>query len=141
MARRRKRSRTRKVGNHRQAPRPSSWDCPRGWCRFCGESIIEDGKQNKRKHWHQECADTWRVANNPSEARKHVFLREKGTCQECGCKSLNMKDFHVDHITPLFEANGEIYYYTEKNMQLLCHDCHAEKTKCDMIRFRELKGS
>lgn len=140
MARRRKRSRTRKEGNHRQAPRPSTWDCPRGTCRFCGEDIIEDGKHNKRKHWHQACADTWRIANNPTEARKHVYAREKGVCQDCG-EPTPMKKFHVDHIVPLFEASGDIHFYTEKNMQLLCHDCHGVKTKTDMIRFRELKGS
>lgn len=141
MARRRKRSRNRKEGNHRQAPRPSSWDCPRGTCRFCGEDIIEDGKQNRRKHWHQACADRWRVMNNPDEARRHVFLREKGTCEKCGKKSLHMKDFQVDHVKPLFEANGDLSYYGEENMQLLCYDCHLEKTKSDMIRYRELNAS
>lgn len=67
-----------------------------------------------------------------------MFLREKGTCQGCGEKHLDMRAFHVDHIVPLFEAKGDIFYYTEKNMQLLCHDCHKEKTNEDMKRFRAL---
>lgn len=57
MARRKRKSKNRKDGGHRQAPRPASWNCPRGTCRFCGDDIIENGKQNKRKHWHQACAD------------------------------------------------------------------------------------
>lgn len=141
MARRKKRSRTRKPGNHRQAPRPASWDCPRGICRFCGEAIIENGVQNNRKHWHQACADWWVIANSPTKARQHVFRREHGTCQGCTTKSISLKDFHVDHIVPLFEAEGELRYYGPENMQLLCHDCHREKTKADMIRFRLLKAT
>lgn len=139
MARRKKRSRDRKPGNHRQAPRPASWDCPRGTCRFCGQSIIEGGVQNNRKHWHQACADRWKIMNSPTEARKFVFRREHGTCQGCSGKSLLMKDFHVDHIKPLFEAGGDLSYYGSENMQLLCHDCHKAKTKTDMDRFRTLK--
>lgn len=139
MARRKKRSRTRKPGDHRQAPRPASWDCPRGTCRFCGEPIIEGGVQNNRKHWHQACADRWKVMNSPTEARKLVFRREKGICQCCGFKSLTMKDFQVDHIKPLFEADGDPSYYESTNMQLLCHPCHKEKTKIDMVRYRGLK--
>lgn len=138
MPRRRKRSRNRKSGGHRQAPRPASWNCPRGYCRFCGEPIIEGGKQNNRKHWHQACADAWSIANNSTIARQHVFVREKGTCQGCGHQSLDKRDFHVDHIVPLFEANGDIRFYCEENMQLLCHDCHKGKTRADMERYRAL---
>lgn len=139
MARRKKRSRSRKPGNHRQAPRPASWDCKRGNCRFCGEPIIENGVQNNRKHWHQECADLWVIMNNPDKARRHVFLREKGTCQGCGFTSPLMKDFQNDHIKPLFEAEGDLSFYDPENMQLLCKDCHLEKTRSDMERYRGLK--
>lgn len=141
MARRRiKKSRNRKSGGHRQAPRPTTWDCPRGNCRFCGEPIVENGKQNNRKHWHQKCADIWKIANNPTDARKHMFLREQGKCETCEFTSIKMIDFQVDHIVPLFEANGKLVYYTETNMQLLCKSCHADKTKIDMIRYRATKG-
>lgn len=139
MRSRRKRSRTRKEGNHRQAPRPSSWDCPRGTCRFCGEDIIEDGKQNKRKHWHQACADTWRKINDPTESKKAVFLRERGNCQGCDFKSINIRDFDCDHIKPLIESDGDLTYWMMNNLQLLCKDCHKDKTKVDMIRLRETR--
>lgn len=141
MARRKKRSRIRKPGNHRQAPRPASWDCKRGTCRFCGSPIIEGGVQNNRKHWHQSCADVWIICNSATKARQFVFKRESGTCQECGCKSRKLTDFQVDHIVPLFEANGELRYYTSENMQLLCIECHRKKTAIDMDRFRAAKRS
>ena len=142
MPRRRKRSRTRRITSHRQAPRPTSWDCPRGTCRFCGEPIIEDGKQNNRKHWHQPCADTWRLINNQSESKKAVFVREKGTCQGIGCSftSISIRDFDLDHIKPLMEAHGDLSYWKMGNLQLLCKVCHKEKTKEDMKRFRASKG-
>lgn len=140
MARRRKRSRNRKDGNHRQAPRPDTWDSPRGFCRFCGEAIIEDGKQNNRKRWHQECADQWVIMNQPSAARKHVFARESGICQICGNSSRLMSDFHVDHIKPLFLAEGDLSYYGAENMQLLCRPCHKIKTKSDMEVYRTKKA-
>lgn len=79
--------------------------------------------------------------NSPTEARKFVFRRERGTCQGCGFKSLTMKDFHVDHIKPLFEAQGDPSYYESTNMQLLCHDCHKDKTRADMVRYRGLKAT
>lgn len=143
MARRKKKSKsTRQETSHRKAPRPSTWNCSRGWCRFCGEKIIEDGKQNRRKHWHQPCADRWKIMNDPKLARHHVFIREKGTCQGegCGFRSPLMKDFQVDHVRPLFEAQGDLSYYGDENMQLLCISCHLKKTKEDMARFRESGG-
>lgn len=79
--------------------------------------------------------------NNATQARKVIFRREKGACQCCGVKSLLLKDFQVDHIVPLFESGGELWYYGSENMQLLCVDCHKEKTRQDMIRFRLLKGT
>lgn len=74
--------------------------------------------------------------NNPSEARKHVFLRERGTCQGCGVISVLAMDFEVDHIRPLFEADGDLSFYAPENLQLLCSSCHKTKTQEDMIRWR-----
>lgn len=143
MPRRMKKSKSRrKTGNHRQAPRPTSWNCSRGYCRFCGEPIIEDGKQNNRKHWHQSCADTWRRMNNPSESKKIVFHRERGKCQGENCKysSLDIKDFDLDHIKPLIESNGDMTYWMLGNLQLLCKRCHKTKTAIDMERLKQARA-
>lgn len=127
-----------KFDNHRKPPRPDSWNVERGNCRFCGGPIVEHGKVNRRKHWHQSCADLWRIMNNPTVAKHHVFLRERGTCQGCGMISPLPADFDVDHIEPLFEAFGDPRYYEPENMQLLCKSCHRDKTKEDMQRYHEI---
>lgn len=77
--------------------------------------------------------------NSPSEARRFVFLRERGKCQGCDFQSVLMRDFDVDHIEPLFEAFGDGSYYEPENMQLLCKPCHKEKTKEDMRRYHDLQ--
>ena len=123
------------MANHRKPPKPKSWQCLRGTCRFCGEDIIEDGRVNKRKHWHQACADTWRIMNNPADARKFVLDRDAHTCQNCGHQDHNGW-FEVDHVRPLFEANGDATCWMPENLVLLCGTCHQKKTKIDMERFR-----
>lgn len=119
--------------DHRQPPKPIFWNVPRGSCRFCGTEIVENDKINRRKHWHSKCAKTWRIMNNPSDAREYVLKRDRKTCQECGEKKMA---FEVDHIRPLFEAKGNLDYWKPENLVLLCRPCHVEKTRADMIRFR-----
>jgi hypothetical protein len=137
MPRRSRPKRTTKTVSHRVPPKPASWFCDRGTCRFCGEPIIENGKVNGRKHWHTPCALVWNVMNNPSEARLHVTRRENFTCEECGYHNVDGR-FEVDHIKPLFEAKGDPTYWQSPNLMLLCLDCHKIKTKADMIRFRAM---
>jgi 5-methylcytosine-specific restriction endonuclease McrA len=142
MARRRKKSKTKRSTDHRTPPRPATWDSPRGHCRFCGEAIIENDKQNMRKRWHEPCAKDWVLINQFAEARKAVFLRERGKCQADGCEftSLTLKGFQVDHIKPLFEnIHGDLDYWRLKNLQLLCVEHHKIKTKADMVKFRASK--
>lgn len=131
--------------SHRKPPKPKSWNCKRGTCRYCGEAIIEDGKQNNRKHWHTQCGELWSIMNNPSEARKFILKRDKKTCQECGRKHIsnmldpNYVDFDVDHVKPLFEAHGNHSYWQPENLILLCKPCHLVKTRTDMEKFRANK--
>ena len=142
MARRVRKSKKKRSTNHRTPPRPSTWDLPRGNCRFCGNPIIENGVQNNRKRWcSPHCIKEWKLINQFSEARKAVFIRDEGKCQRDGCNftSLSLKDFQVDHIKPLFEARGNLDYWKLPNLQLLCKLCHKEKTKDDMNKFRETK--
>ncbi len=123
-----------KKESHRKPPKPASWNCKRGTCRYCGEDIIEDGLKNTRKHWHQACANTWKVMNNPSVAQRVVLRRDKYTCQSCGHHDRN-GSFDVDHIKPLFEANGDPSYWQTPNLRTLCKDCHKVKTREDMKRY------
>lgn len=130
-----RRSRGRVSASHRIPPKPPSWNCERGTCRFCGEAIIENGKVNRRKHWHQPCADLWKIMNDPKVAREHVLRRERYTCEGCGVHD-RFGTFECDHIRPLYEAKGDPTYWQPGNLMLLCVECHKEKTKADMVRFR-----
>lgn len=127
-----------KKSSHRRPPKPEHWKCKRGTCRFCGDPIIEEGKQNNRKHWHQPCADLWRIMNNPQDARRHVLDRDEYTCQGCGHED-RFGTFEVDHVKPLFEADGDPTYWQPENLTLLCEPCHQRKTQADMVRWRALK--
>ncbi len=120
--------------SHRKPPKPVSWNCARGTCRFCGEDIVENDKINTRKHWHQACADVWKIMNDPKRARQVVSRRDKYTCQVCGHHDRH-GSFDVDHIKPLFEANGDHSYWQAPNLRLLCKPCHKVKTKEDMERY------
>lgn len=124
--------------SHRKPPKPLSWNCARGICRFCGENIVENGKTNTRKHWHQKCANTWNIMNDPKEARKVVGKRDKYQCVVCS-KDVRHERYDVDHIKPLFEANGDPTYWQLPNLRTLCVDCHKDKTREDMVRFHEAK--
>lgn len=126
------------MGKHqdnRKPPRPATWDSPKGNCRLCGEAIIEKGVQNKRKNWHCECIALWLIMSCPTDARKHVWHREKGVCQGCGRDSWTYaSQWHVDHHKPLFEAENDLSYWHPDNLRLLCQDCHRDKTNVEATR-------
>jgi len=126
------------MANHRKPPKPIHWNVPRGQCRYCGEEIIENGKRNNRKHWHSKCVSIWNTMNNPTYARRAIHKRDKYTCVSCGYHD-RFGHFDVDHIKPLFEANGDPSYWQADNLRLLCSDCHKEKTREDMARFHEAR--
>lgn len=130
--------------SHRKPPKPVTWDSPKGSCRFCGEPIIENGKQNNRKNWHTECVHVWKVMNDPKYAREFVYLRDHGKCRDCSCTCAlkwyqTGSTFEVDHVKPLFEANGDLSYWHPDNLLLRCTECHKLKTKSDMERYRAAK--
>lgn len=76
--------------------------------------------------------------NDPKEARRVVSRRDKYKCVVCE-KSVKDERFEVDHIKPLFEANGDPTFWQAPNLRTLCVECHKDKTREDMVRFREAK--
>lgn len=115
---------------YRKPPKPPTWNSPKGSCRYCGDEIIDNGVQNKRKNWHKACLDIWLIMTSPSDARRHVWHREKGVCQGCGKDHWGYSDtWQVDHDKPLFESEGNLTFWHPDNLKLLCRDCHASKTK------------
>ena len=125
-------------GNFRLPPKPDSYYVQKkGICRWCGKKIIENKKHNTRKTWHQDCATDYMIIYHSTEARKHIWKRDKGKCNGCG-KQCTRRGWDLDHVRPLLEQKGlkedelDWTYYGLDNMQTLCRPCHREKTNKDI---------
>jgi hypothetical protein len=125
-------------GNFRKPPKPNSYYVQeKGICRWCGKKIIENKVHNKRKTWHQDCATEYMIIYHSGEARKHIWKRDKGKCNDCG-EECTRRGWDLDHVKPLMEQKGikgnklDWSYYKLQNMQTLCRPCHKKKTKQDM---------
>ena len=125
-------------GDFRKPPKPDSYYVQeKGICRWCGKKIIENKIHKTRKSWHQDCATDYMIIHHPTEARKHIWKRDKGKCNECG-KQCTRRSWDLDHIKPLMEQKGlqehelDWSYYELQNMQTLCRPCHKKKTKKDL---------
>lgn len=146
--------------HYRQPPLPKHYNTAKpGQCRFCGEPVTKgDGKVNKRANWHPACAFTWTIMNSPSDARKWVFVRDRGLCCDCGkpcyphseeklCKAVErimtgkhpgaLGDWEVDHDHPISKANGNPDHWKMENLRTRCKECHLEKTNADKERFKD----
>jgi 5-methylcytosine-specific restriction endonuclease McrA len=90
-----------------------------------------------RKTWHEDCATEYMIIYHSREARRHVWLRDRGKCKSCG-KQCTRRGWDLDHIKPLLEQKGlkenelDWTYYGLDNMQTLCRPCHREKTNKDI---------
>ena len=125
-------------GDFRKPPKPNSYYVQeKGICRWCGKKIIENGIHKTRKTWHQDCATDYMIIFHSTEARKHIWKRDKGKCNGCG-KQCTRRTWDLDHVKPLMEQKGikgnklDWSYYELQNMQTLCRPCHKKKTKQDM---------
>ena len=107
------------VRSHRKIGIPFP-EAPRGECRFCGRSIMRDGKPNKRFNWHPECVDSYMMQFS-SHARERVRKRDRGKCASCGRRS---RKWEHDHIVPLKDGGS----HALDNIQTLCVPCHKVKT-------------
>lgn len=117
---------------HRRPPLPPTYDTsPEGVCRWCGEAIGETktGRPSKAR-WHSHCVNEYKLLFWPPHTRRAVWRRDKGVCYECGhqCAKKGEDGWHMDHILPLIDANGNLDYWRMGNLQTLCGDCHTKKT-------------
>lgn len=117
---------------HRNPPKPTGWDKPtKGTCRFCGLPVLnDDGTVNKRTYWHPICVIDYKMIHWPAITRKAVWMRDAGKCAVCGhqCQRGGTDVWHLDHVKPLIEAQGNIIYWQMGNLQTLCQPCHHAKT-------------
>ena len=125
-------------GDFRKPPKPNSYYVQeKGICRWCGKKIIEKETHKTRKTWHQDCATDYMIIYHSTEARKHIWKRDKGKCNDCG-EQCTRRGWDLDHVKPLMEQKGikgnklDWTYYELNNMQTLCRPCHKKKTKKDM---------
>lgn len=57
--------------------------------------------------------------------RQEILLRDKYTCQACGCfVTMRKGDAHVDHVLAKEKGGTD----DESNLQTLCASCHSRKT-------------
>lgn len=123
------------MSEHRKPPLPPHFDtAPEGTCKWCGEStgMTPKGKPSKSR-WHQKCVEEYKMLFWPTTTRRAVWRRDKGVCKECGtqCSRRGEPKWHMDHIKPLIEANGDINYWKLENLQTLCVSCHTKKTSVE----------
>jgi 5-methylcytosine-specific restriction protein A len=69
------------------------------------------------------------------KVRKRIIARERGLCQECKRKGIVSMGTEVDHIKALQHGGTD----DDDNLQLLCHDCHADKTAAEDGKRRRLE--
>lgn len=64
------------------------------------------------------------------EAYNVLWCRQNRRCKTCGAKSATM---NVDHIAPRFVGGGDEL----DNLQIICSNCHAQKTAVEALSFVE----
>jgi 5-methylcytosine-specific restriction enzyme A len=103
----------------------SHWDCPNTQpCEIHGRKAWEGSRRKER---------TTVSSYRATMRRRYMLRRDKLTCASCGRVALE-HDLEVDHIKPLAEGGPD----TTKNCQLLCLDCHSQKTQAEAQRGRQV---
>ena len=133
--------------DHRTPPKPKAYYTQtKGMCRWCGKIIINPKTEeiNMRKSWHSKCVEEYLFVYHQGEARKHIWERDAGYCAGCGCKCKKRR-WHLDHINPLYEQKDvkdediDYSYWMPDNLQILCIDCHKEKTSKEATNRAEYR--
>lgn len=58
---------------------------------------------------------------------RHAVLRMSPLCALCAKNGKTTRATEIDHILPLHKGGG----HQLENLQPLCSDCHADKTRAD----------
>lgn len=117
----------------RKPPLPEHFSNPiPGICRWCNKPItklLKNGKLSKST-WHNTCVNEYKLLHWPAYTRKMVWKRDKGICSQCGskCDRKGINGWHMDHIIPLYSAQGQLWAWSMDNLQTLCKPCHKIKT-------------
>lgn len=61
-----------------------------------------------------------------AKTRRAVIARDNGLCRQCLARGITKAGTDVDHITKAVDRPD--LFHSLDNLQLLCHECHSEKT-------------
>jgi 5-methylcytosine-specific restriction endonuclease McrA len=118
--------------DHRLPPKPPFYNSAKpGHCRVCGLVILNKAQRtNVRASWHPRCLLDYKLIHWPAVTRRAVWSRDHGKCAICGgqCARRGADGWHMDHIKPLIEAQGQLDYWRLPNLQTTCMPCHYKKT-------------
>ena len=62
--------------------------------------------------------------------RSLAYRRDHPLCERCQSRGRTRIAVEVDHIVPRWRGGDD----SDANLQALCQDCHAEKTRLDLSR-------
>lgn len=143
-----RRDHERSLRKKREFPGPPHDGKGVGWCRWCGDEIInpKTGQRHKLRTWcaDGECLKRYYLHTSHVSQRRHLRERDGAGCKSCGAETYG----DVDHIIPLagaWEAFAEDdrwrWFFSPANLQLLCGDCHRVKTTADVAFIRQCQAN
>ena len=69
-----------------------------------------------------------RMSGGALQKRRYRLWLANPCCARCGRVVAYPHGFELDHVVALVSGG----YDTEDKCQILCHDCHAQKTRLDL---------
>ena len=68
------------------------------------------------------------------QTRLVVLHRDKGICQACKKPAIRPE---CDHVKPLYKAGANFFveFFNLDNLQILCRNCHFEKTRQEVAEW------
>lgn len=99
----------------------------KGLCKVCAKPKSQFNKRMK-KYCSDECR--WKYSDC---FVKWSSLRNFQIWKDDKCKLCGRPAEEVDHIIAIVNGGEE---FDPKNLQSLCHECHVQKTKKDLLEYR-----
>lgn len=105
---------------------------PKAMCSAagCRELIDRPGKCAKHRRDEDKRANKELRKNYFTVAwaktRRAVIARDGGLCQRCLARGITKLGTDVDHLVKAVDRPD--LFHSVDNLQLLCHECHSEKT-------------
>lgn len=112
-------------------------DEPSKWCARCHKGH-EYGERCPHRTWKKNIKQRFAAKKRRSTVlnkHKKMLLEMMPSCNKCGVSVTN-KTAELDHIVPVIRGGGNRL----DNLQLLCKNCHTEKTKKEIAEGKRLRN-